>query len=368
MGSSAVLEFLAASHSLLLLCVALLGWGVFMARTKSKWQRQALLAPPSTTSAAAAVPDQVYATAAAAADDPTLRAGTRVVTLGRLVTHDGGGWQYIVSQSQVPADGGIVIDCKSNGLQLRALHNGSATTLQYGCICDCKTDNAKQLQAAFNFPGDLTINGQNTYFTSKQLNADVPNRRITLVQGTTLAPAAPMEAVVAVNGTSGVTIEGAGTIDADHVAKAGVLLRCTGTDVAHGGSPMRGCSVRGITIVNTAVDPQLFCGGVQVDNKVGRGAANNTDGLIIADVTVRNCGTHGVLVAYAQNVTIEGCLFENNRNHGTEAVGCTWVQIRRNRAISCGISAFGVGSQTQFFDITDNMADGCAGDGAITVE
>jgi hypothetical protein len=72
--------------------------------------------------------------------------------------------------------------------------------------------------------------------------------------------------------------------------------------------------------------------------------------------------------ADASNVQIYDNTFVNVRNHGTEAVGCTWVQIRRNRAISAGISAFGVGSQTQHFAIDDNFADGCGGDGCITVE
>jgi hypothetical protein len=255
--------------------------------------------------------DSVYPSAVAAAADNTLRAGTRVITLGRLTMHDGGDWQYIVSPSKVPADGGVAIDMAIKGLQLRALHRGSATTLQYGCVCDCKTDSKIQLQSAFNFQGEsLIVNGQNTYFTSKQLNADVPNRCITLVAGCTLAALAPMTTVIAVNGASNVIIDGRGCIDADHKAKAGILLRCTGDGPL--GSNMVGCEVNDITVQNTAVDVQLFCGGIQVDNKTGKGAQYNCDGLIITGVTVKNCGTHGVLVA---------CELRAATHHSSYAIG-----------------------------------------------
>eukprot|EP01045_Picozoa_sp_COSAG04_P020771 COSAG04_NODE_2165_length_4644_cov_3.313022_2_plen_861_part_00 len=322
--------------------------------------------PPSPRlSSALTISEAVYPTAEAAAADKSLRAGTRVVTLGRLATNDGGDWQYVVSASMIPADGGVAIGM-ANGLQLRAIHRGCANTLQYGCICDCKTDNAKALQAALNFDGDLIICGHNTYFTGTQLSADVANRRITLVAGCTLAPLGPCDAVIAVNGASGVVIDGRGCIDADHFAKAGVLLRCNG-DAARG-SPMERCQVHDITVQNTAIDTKLMCGAVQVDNATGAGSHFNLDGVKVCGVTVKDCGSHGVLVAYASNVEIANCRFESCRNHGTEAVGCTWVAIKSNRAIDCGLSAFGVGSQTQHFAIDDNFADGCSGDGAITLE
>lgn len=129
-----------------------------------------------------------------------------------------------------------------------------------------------------------------------------------------------------------------------------------------------GLDVFGCTFYGASLDETLQYAPVCVDAIGGAGGSFKPSNVRINGNRIRNCKTHGCIVAYCDRVEFHNNWVNSVRNHGMEAVQSTNVSIIGNKVKSCGISGLGCGTFCQNVVISDNLMDDCAGDATITVE
>ena len=220
-------------------------------------------------------------------------------------------------------------------------------------------DDTAAIQAALNTGRDIIVPDGHTFNVSAPLLFKAHGQVVHL-HGTVKATAA-MTAVFKSTDFDRVGIIGNGTVDGNSLT-----INCV-EFVATARNPV-GVFCDGITVTRSANDPNLFYGGILVVSSAGKVSTFRHKDVSIRHVTARNCGTHGILVAYSDGVTVENCLFDACTNHGHESVNCSDVRIVNNTAQDCLISGVGVGDNTINWVISGNVVRNCGGDGSITCE
>ncbi len=177
----------------------------------------------------------------------------------------------------------------------------------------------------------------------------------------TYVGAGEIEAVIKVNDCSDVSISGPVVLDGGGNARHCLLVQSSTVAIQN-------VQIDRVSVKNSKVDPNLWYGGITVYASEGQASTHRPKNIKITNTVSQNCGTHGELVAYCDNVTFSGNYIKSCRNHGFEAVNCSNVSITGNNVDSAGISALGVGTNVVGFEIADNQVINCGGDGSITVE
>ena len=229
----------------------------------------------------------------------------------------------------------------------------------FGAVGDGITDDSGAIQAALDTGLNVCITADKTFAIQTGLTMTADGQVIYLA-GTLLVDAA-MTAAITSTDHNNVKVIGAGVIDANSLADNGVKFIATAADPY-------GVSCEGFTFKNTPGPVAAAKGGIYVVSSGGKASAFRHKNVSVKNVKAKDCGDLGVLIAYCDGVTVEGCVFDTCAFHGHESVNCSDVLIDGNTAQDCGVSGVGVGDETINWVISNNVIRNCAGDGSITCE
>ena len=229
----------------------------------------------------------------------------------------------------------------------------------FGAVGNGVTNDASAIQSALNTGKNVEIEKGLTFRIDSGLSFTSANQ-VLILNGTLLAGVA-MNAVITSTDLSGVGITGHGEIKCNSLADNGVKF------VATAANPT-GVFCEGITVSNAKGPANATKGGIYFLSSGGKASSFRHKDVYVKNVITKNCGDLGVLIAYCDGVSVQGCLFDTCSFHGHESVNCTDVNISGNIAQDCAVSGIGVGDETVNWIIANNVIRNCAGDGSITCE
>lgn len=233
------------------------------------------------------------------------------------------------------------------------------TPEDFGGLGDGASNDATAIQEALDTGKNVRIPDGNTYVINTPILLKASNQ-VLKIDGV-LKAGAVMDFVVESTNFDHVGVIGSGSIDCNLMAKTGIHFSANQPAVT-------GIYCRDIVVKNAAGPWSGFTAGILFDSVGGKAGGNRHKDVMVHDVTVKGCLDHGLLIAYADGVSVQNNLFDDIGFHGHESVNCTDVVISGNIAQNCDISGLGVGDNSSNWSITGNIVRNCGGDGSITCE
>ncbi len=227
-------------------------------------------------------------------------------------------------------------------------------------VGDGVADDTAGLTKFFSKKGNLIWDAGVVCAIASQIVVPHSDFQLTAEAGAKIVATAPMQSMLLAKDKSRVFIYGL-DFDCANKTQIGMYFRA---DVDN----PDGLDVFGCTLSNSSADPTLQYGLVCVDAVGGAGGAYKPRNIRVNGNYLRNAGTHGCLIAYADRVEFHNNWVDTVANHGMEAVQSTNVTILGNKVRNCTVSGLGVGTNVKNFLIADNLIDNCGGDASITIE
>ena len=248
-------------------------------------------------------------------------------------------------------------------------YDGEVYTSWFGVVADgtISVANTARVQAAIDAATTkIVINSKGNISLTSYLEITKSDIHLEIIEGVILTAEAQMDQMIYVYNKHRVSIVGLGKLNANDLSVNGI--KCVAQAVSAAAFNSTDILIEGLLITGTQEDTQLFHGAIMIGSLDGKSGPSRYKNVKINNVYIESCGTHGVLIAYADYVSVTNCRLSNTYNHGCEGVNCTNINITNNKAINCLKSGLGVGDNTKLFSINDNIISGCAGDGSITIE
>lgn len=231
---------------------------------------------------------------------------------------------------------------------------------RYGAKGDGVTDESAAIDACYAAaPAGSTVVFPTGVYCMSACSA--PTKSLTLdLMGSTFKATAVMNDVFAATDLDNITWRN-GVIDGNNLAKSGA------TSYASLRSPKK-VRFEDIQVINLPVDNTLMEGAIRTASLTGGGSGVRHADVRVDRCEVRNIGTSGVLIAYADGATISDLTGENTLNHLSEFVGCTDFHNITTRGKDNGGSAAACGDHSYHGILSGIVSDAANGDAPITVE